>query len=229
MASSLEPTSAPAGAVWRATRQTRSPATRAIGATPTALSPASTTPSQSRSRTSSYPQPAIAGDGACVAPIALVAGERVCLVARHTAPAGADVGSSELATLTAAFAYANAAPALGAPSSLTDRTTVLASGGGLVLTKSVDRASAQSGDVLTYTITYTNLSNAPLSAIAISDATPAYTVFEDAGCGTPGAGLSACGLSAQPAAGATGAVSWTMTGALAPGGSGTVTFRVRVQ
>ncbi len=162
-------------------------------------------------------------------PIALVAGERVCLVGRHTAPAGAAVGSSELATLTAAFAYANAAPALGAPSSLTDRTTVLASGGGLVLTKSVDRANALPGELLTYTITYTNLSNAPLSAIAISDATPAYTVFEDAGCGAPGAGLSACGLSAQPAAGAAGAVSWTMTGALAPGGSGTVTFRVRVQ
>ena len=162
-------------------------------------------------------------------PIALVAGERVCLVARHTAPAGAAVGASELATLTAAFAYANVAPALGASSLLTDLTTVLASGGGLTLSKSVDRVNALPGDVLTYTITYTNLSNAPLTSIAIADATPAYTVFEDAACGAPGTGLSACGVSAQPSAGGSGPVTWTMTGALAPGGSGSVTFRVRVQ
>ena len=81
---------------------------------------------------------------------------------------------------------------------------MLASGGGLVLTKSVDRATALPGEVLTYTITYTNLSNAPLTSIAITDATPAYTVFEDATCGAPGAGLAACGVSTQPAAGANG-------------------------
>ena len=94
---------------------------------------------------------------------------------------------------------------------------------------SVDRASALPGDVLTYTITYVNLSNAPLTAIEVADATPAYTVFVDAACGTAGAGLMACGVSVQPVAGATGAVRWTLTGGLQPGASGSVTFRVRVQ
>jgi uncharacterized repeat protein (TIGR01451 family) len=105
---------------------------------------------------------------------------------------------------------------------------VLAGGNGLVLAKAVDRASALPGELLTYTITYTNLSNAPLTAIEVADATPAWTVFEDAACGTAGAGLSACGVSLEPAMGATGAVRWTMTGALLPGASGSVTFRVRV-
>jgi uncharacterized repeat protein (TIGR01451 family) len=108
-------------------------------------------------------------------------------------------------------------------------TTVLAAGNGLVLTKAVDRASALPGEVLTYTITYTNLSNAPLGAIEVADATPSWTVFEDAACGAAGAGLSACGVSQQPSAGAAGSVRWTMTGALLPGASGSVTYRVRVQ
>ena len=46
---------------------------------------------------------------------------------------------------------------------------------------------------------------------------------------TAGAGLSACGVSQQPTAGATGSVRWTMTGALLPGASGSVSYRMRVQ
>ena len=169
------------------------------------------------------------GEVAVTGPLSLVAGQRVCLVARHTSPAGAPAGAAEQATLTASFTYTGAAPALAAGVSLTDVTTVMAGGSGLVLTKSVDRASARPGDVLTYTITYANLSNAPLTAIQVADATPAYTVFENASCGTAGAGLTACGVSAQPAVGAAGAVRWTLTGGLQPGASGSVTFRVRVQ
>lgn len=160
----------------------------------------------------------------------LVAGERVCLVARHAAPATAPAGATGQATLTARFTYAGAAPPpLSSSSVLSDLTTVLAGGNGLVLAKAVDRASALPGELLTYTITYTNLSNAPLTAIEVADATPMWTVFEDAACGTAGAGLSACGVSQQPSAGATGAVRWTMSGALLPGGSGSVSYRVRVQ
>ena len=150
-------------------------------------------------------------------------------VACSVAPAGAVAGATEQATLTASFTYAGVAPPLSASATLSDLTTVLAGGNGLVLTKAVDRASALPGEVLTYTITYTNLSNAPLTAIEVADATPAWTVFEDAACGTAGEGLSACGVSQQPAAGTTGAVRWTMSGSLLPGGSGSVSYRVRVQ
>ena len=126
--------------------------------------------------------------------LALTAGQIVCLVARHASPAGAPAGASEQATLSASFAYTSAAPALSATATLDDLTTVLDAGGGLVLSKSVDLATARPGDTLIYTITYTNAASTPLSSIVIRDATPAFTVFTSASCGTLGTGLSACGV-----------------------------------
>ena len=161
--------------------------------------------------------------------IALTAGQVVCLVARHVSPAGAPAGASEQATLSASFAYTGAAPALSQAVALVDLTTVLAAGGGLVLSKTVDLATARPGDTLTYTITYTNAASTPLSSIVIQDATPAYTVFTSASCGSLAPGLSACGVSTQPAVNGTGAVIWTLSGSIAPGASGSVTYRVRVQ
>lgn len=159
--------------------------------------------------------------------IALATGEQVCLVARHVSPPGAPVGALETASLSASFTCTGAAPPLGAVSSLDDVTTVTAHG--LAITKSVSAASAKPGDLLTYTIQYTNLSSQPLSGIVIHDATPAYTIFGAAACGALGSGLTGCGVVVQPAPGASGPVQWALAGALAPGASGSVTFVVRVQ
>lgn len=169
------------------------------------------------------------GEPLLAAPVALVAGQTLCLLAKHAVPAGAPAGASELATLMASFAYTGATPALGASTSLGDLTTVLDSGSGLVITKSADRASARPGDLITYTIAYSNPGNAPLSAIVIRDATPPWTVFDSAGCAALGGGLTGCSLTQQPGAGSTGPVEWTLAGSLGPGASGAVTFRVRVQ
>jgi hypothetical protein len=68
----------------------------------------------------------------------------------------------------------------------------------------------------------------PISNIVIRDATPAWTVFDSASCAATGTGITGCSLTQQPAAGATGSLSWTLVGSLAPGGSGSVSFRVRV-
>jgi hypothetical protein len=63
----------------------------------------------------------------------------------------------------------------------------------------------------------------------IDDATPAFTTFVSAACpGTLPAGVSSCTLTAQPAAGATGAVQWTFGGSLASGAALVVTFQVKV-
>jgi len=168
-----------------------------------------------------------AGEPALSGPVALAAGATLCVIARHAAPPGAPTGASETATLTASFSYTGSSPALGSSDALADVTTISVSNG-LVLVKSVDLPSAAPGDLLTYTITYVNPGAQPLSNIVISDATPTWTVFDSATCASPGAGITGCTL-AQPAAGAAGPVSWTLAGALAPGGSGSVSYRVRVQ
>jgi uncharacterized repeat protein (TIGR01451 family) len=125
-----------------------------------------------------------AGELALSGPLAVTAGEAVCLAMRHASPAGAAAGASAQATLSASFTYTNAAPALAGTVALVDLTTVLGGGGGLSLAKAVDFATARPGDVLTYTVTYANLGTTPLSSIVIQDATPPYTVFISGSCGT---------------------------------------------
>lgn len=167
------------------------------------------------------------GEPVLAGALPLSTGEQLCIVARHTAPAGAPAGATEVATLTASFSYAGAAPPLSTAHLLDDVTTVVDHG--LRITKSVDLASARPGDALTYTIQYTNTSSQPLSNIVIHDATPAYTTFGSAGCGALGSGLTGCSVTQQPGAGATGSVRWTLAGTLDPGASGSVTFVVTVE
>lgn len=168
------------------------------------------------------------GETAIGGPVSVVAGETVCLLLRHVIPLAAPVGAAETVAIDATMDYTVAAPALAATVSLADVTT---SGGAgtLEITKAVDLATALPGDLLTYTITYRNSGSAPLTAIMIQDATPAWTVFESAACGSLGGGLTGCGVSSQPPAGATGTVTWSLAGTLDPGESGTVTFVVRVE
>lgn len=94
------------------------------------------------------------------------------------------------------------------------------------LVKSADKASARPGDVITYTLVYSNEGAGSVSKLKIIDNTPAYTVFSAASCGALPTGLSACSVSSKPAAGASGAVEWTFTGSLLPGASGSITFNV---
>ena len=167
------------------------------------------------------------GEPPLAGPITLDAGQSVCVIARHQAPLGAAAGSLETATLTASFAYDNASPALTGSQSLEDVTT-LTLANGLVIAKSVDQPVTSPGGFLVYTITYVNPGSVPLANIVIRDATPPWTTFDSASCAAASGGITGCTLT-QPAAGGTGALQWALAGALEPGASGTVTFRVRVQ
>jgi len=185
------------------------------------------------------------------APIAVTAGQTVCILDKVTSPAGAGTGASDVVTLTATEAYAPT-PTNGAivhSYTHTDTATVVASD--LTLLKQVRvvatcpstpadtnafNASNQAspGSYVEYQLTYSNASSAPLANIKIEDSVPAFTLFQAALCGTLPAGESSCAVSA-PAVGATsGAITWTLTDAttapigLQPGGSGTVRMCVRV-
>jgi uncharacterized repeat protein (TIGR01451 family) len=174
------------------------------------------------------------GNAPLAGPIAVVAGDQVCIVVKDNIPVTAPYNGRNVISVTSTF---NGASTI----TRTDVTTVGAAGGaGLTLQKSVRNVtqggavtttgSARPNDVLEYTITYTNTSGGPVTAIVVTDATPAFTTYLAATCNAPlPASLTACNVTSQPAVNAAGSVVWTLTGSLLSNGSGSVSYTVRVQ
>lgn len=168
--------------------------------------------------------------------VSVVAGSAVCIIVKENAPANAPFNAQDQIIVTATFTYVPplvVAPAppppLTAVATRTDITIIgNATNAGLVLLKIVDKVTALPGDNLVYVITYSNNSSGSLTNIVINDATPTFTTFVSTSCGTLGTGLTGCSVTTQPAAGATGSVRWTLTGALASVGAGTVTYTVQI-
>jgi uncharacterized repeat protein (TIGR01451 family) len=168
-----------------------------------------------------------AGEVIVPASVSVTAAQNVCLLVKEFVPAAAPVNAQNAVTVTATFTES----ILNAVASYVrhDTTTVgQTTGAGLTLVKTVSSATALPGDNLTYTINYLNNSSGILSNLVIDDATPAYTTFFSASCGVLPLNLTSCAIAA-PVVGAAGSIVYTMTGTLAPGGSGVVTFKVIVQ
>jgi uncharacterized repeat protein (TIGR01451 family) len=170
--------------------------------------------------------------------LSVSAGQKVCLIVKVLVPAGAAAGAQSTVSLSAAFLYTNASPALAATLAASDVTTVGAPGT-LALTKLVSNltqggaaataVNANPGDTLQYTLTATNNGAQSLTTVVINDATPAFTTFLSAACpATLPPGISACSVSTQPAVGASGALQWTFTGSLAAAASLLVTYQVKI-
>jgi len=160
--------------------------------------------------------------------IVVTADQTVCILVRVFASDTAVYNEQYPLTLSASFAFANSALV---DALIRNDLTVVGDAGeaGLLLTKAVNLATAVPGQVLVYTITYTNRSTGPLTTIKIYDSTPAYTVFTSAACGSLASGLTGCAVTTIPAVGASGAIQWALNGNLLPGGTGTVTFQVTIQ
>ncbi|MGA2666815.1 MAG: DUF11 domain-containing protein [Patescibacteria group bacterium] len=86
----------------------------------------------------------------------------------------------------------------------------------LTLTKTVDKTQAQSGDTLTYTITYQNQTSDQLTNTSISDAIPANTNYVTSS------------VSASGTYDGSSKVTWNL-GTLSPGASGSVSFKVTIK
>ena len=180
------------------------------------------------------------GEAPITAAVTVTAGQNVCVLVKEFVPANAPVNAQNKVTLSAAFAYSNASPALAATLTRTDTTTVTAPGA-VVLTKQVSNITqggsagtsnnAAPNDVLQYQLVVSNPGKQAINQLTISDATPAFTSFVSAACPAAGSlptGLTACSISQQPAAGAQGSLLWTFAGSLAPGAQVTVSYRVTV-
>jgi uncharacterized repeat protein (TIGR01451 family) len=171
-----------------------------------------------------------ASDPVISAAITTAAGTNLCILVKVTVPVGTPMNASDAAVISAGFSYINASPVLTSTYSVKDLTTVgTPTNSGLRLEKTVDKATALPGANLTYTLTFTNDSSGAISNIVINDATPAYTTYVSAACGSPlPASLTACSFTA-PTAGQTGNIQWTFTGTLNPSQTGTVSFVVKIQ
>lgn len=90
-------------------------------------------------------------------------------------PVGATQGYVDTITLTATPTYGTT---VGVTRSVTDTTTINQDVyGRLNLTKTVDKAQAEPGDTLTYTITGTNVGGGAITNVKIQDYVPANTSF----------------------------------------------------
>ncbi len=168
-----------------------------------------------------------AGEPVISGPIAVTAGQIVHLLVKDISPTGAVNGAQNRTTLTALLTYANQ-PALSETLSRQDLTILgQPQVAGLQLIKSVDKTTAQPGENITYTITYTNVSAGPIHTLIIYDQTPAFTTFVSASTGPLPPNLTAPVITA-PSIGTSGSLTWTFGGTLLPGSSSTVIYVVKV-
>jgi len=86
----------------------------------------------------------------------------------------------------------------------------------IALSLAVDKAEACPGDILTYTLTYENTGDGDAESVAITNPVPANTTYVSGSASSGGTYDSAAR-----------AVKWTIS-TIAPGGSGTLTFQVKV-
>ena len=163
------------------------------------------------------------------------AGDIVCLIVRDIVPQNAGVNNRNLHQLTASLAVTQGATYAQAALLNQDVTTVGATqGAGLSLLKTVRNVTtggafgissqALPGESLQYRVTFRNDTAFPISGVQVFDSVPAYTLFGSAGCDPMPAGLT-CTVAKAPALNATsGDIQWNFSGAVPPGGQGSVTF-----
>jgi uncharacterized repeat protein (TIGR01451 family) len=181
-----------------------------------------------------------AGEPQLTSAIVVTATQQVCLILKEFVPASAPVNAENVVTLKATTSYTNANPTLSASVLSTDTTTVIQQGA-MTLSKQVNNITqggtagtsnnALPGNVLQYQLALSNAGSNPLTQVVVNDTTPAFTTFNSATCPATAslpAGLTACSVSTQPAAGGTGAIVWTFTGALNPGAQTVVSYQVTV-
>lgn len=162
--------------------------------------------------------------------------------AKAEVPPGAAPGLVDVTTITAAYTTGTTS----FERSVTDITRVVDGDAG-TLAASKEQAldvgcdgtadgafgtahAVDAGDCAIYRIRFANTGTAPLGQIVIRDTTPPYTSYVggSAAFEAPVPADLVEGAISAPGAGASGGLSWTYTGTLAPGASGSVRFAVKV-
>lgn len=181
--------------------------------------------------------------------VTVAAGDQLCLLVRVFAPANAPVDARDTAPLVARQALAGTT--FQDQTTATDRSRVVVAqlslektvrnlgADGLAGTTDDGDASAglsdqaAPGDVLRYTLRFTNPGSRPLTEVTVHDSTPGFTSLAAAATcpGSLPTGLTGCSAAASDGGnsqGYQGSLSWTFSGQLAPGASGELHYDVRV-
>ncbi len=145
--------------------------------------------------------PVIATNGTPgVLPVPLTAGSSVPLLARVSAPAGATIGTVDIATITATTTGDINAVGPPAAAVATDTTTIISGDLTLQKTQALDAncddaadtgfgpalINADPGDCICYEVTATNTGTANADTIVINDTTPAFTTISAVAATTVG-------------------------------------------
>ena len=173
------------------------------------------------------------------APIAVTAGQQLCIVAPVSAGSGAGAGSNFDFQLNVTTEFDNTP--VTSTTSNTDEVVVAAELGQVTLSKTVTNETqgltegtsnqGKAGDVLLYRIYLENSSDAPVNNLNIYDRTPPYTRLTepvpDPVVVTPN--LTCNVVSPLPnTANYQGSLEWNCTGSLFPNESGSVYFRTEI-
>jgi len=148
------------------------------------------------------------------------------ILAIATIPAGLPDGRDATVTITAS---SSKKPTVTDPA--VDTITVATPS--VTLVKSVDRATARPGEVLTYSIAYTGTGSASSYGVTVTDVVPAAVLYVT---GSATGALTTITYSHDGGATYTASdaapvthIRWSRTSPLAPGGSGTASFRAAVR
>ncbi|HIF9356818.1 TPA: GEVED domain-containing protein [Photobacterium damselae] len=187
-------------------------------------------------------------DAQIVNPVAVSGNTAVCLLSKVFVPADAPLNALYHYDIAADMIFADsAATGHGVTRLVLDKDTVRAtfSGAGeLKLEKTVRNITqgtavgvsnqGRPGDVLEYTITFTNVGSGDLTEVSIFDSTPSYTELSqaiDCTSGTVPASLTCLPVTVNGtnAVGYEGEVRWDMTGSLLAGEQGSVVYLVVIR
>ncbi|PSW31269.1 hypothetical protein C9J21_17505 [Photobacterium phosphoreum] len=181
-------------------------------------------------------------------PVAVNGDSRVCLISKVFVPADAPLNALYHYDIQADMTFEDSvATGHGVTRQVIDTDTVratFAGAGELQLNKTVENLTqatgvstsndGKPGDILEYSIEFTNVGSGPITEVTIFDTTPAYTDLTlaiDCTSGSLPTGLTCNALTPNGLnnAGYQGEVRWEMTGALNPGETGTVIYPVTIK
>ncbi|WP_211454366.1 beta strand repeat-containing protein [Collimonas antrihumi] len=165
----------------------------------------------------------------------LAPGASITILEKVTAPSGSAPGSINATTVTVTTSNGTYTTTIPAAATATDSTSVIAGNVSIVKQQALDAnctnpamtytaanitTGAVPGACIGYQITVTNVGSANATSVAVSDSTPAYTVYQ-------GGAATTVGTITAPTVGSVGTVSATV-GTLIPGASAVVTFEVKI-